>query len=208
MHRNKALAMEDVPQTLSAALIYDLPVGKGKRFLSGGGVVGKILGGWGLNTVFRASSGTPFYFRSSACTVPGQFQVACIPTILPGANPFAQSKGGYDPGKGPLFNASAFESPDDFNFYYGQGPRISNLRGFGYHNQDFTLYKRTQISESFGVEFRAEFFNMWNWHILTCTSHCFGGLAFDNDVSSPGFGEWNGSVSTPRTIQFGLKMIF
>jgi carboxypeptidase family protein len=208
MHRNKALALEDVPQTLSTALIYDLPVGKGKRVLSGGGVASKILGGWGFNTVLRVQSGVPFAFRSSACTVPDQFHVACIPAILPGADPFAQSKGDYDPGKGPLFNANAFESPDSFNFYYGQGPRVSNLRGFGYHNQDFTLYKRTQISESVGVEFRAEFFNMWNWHILTCSSHCFGDLAFDNDVSSPSFGEWNGSVSVPRTIQFGLKIMF
>jgi hypothetical protein len=208
MHRNKGLALEDVPQTLSTAIIYDLPVGKSKRFLNQGGVADKLLGGWGLNTIFRVQSGVPSFFRSGACTVPDQFRVACIPAILPGANPFAQSKADFDPGKGALFNANAFESPNDFNFYYGNGPRVSNLRGFGYHNQDFTVYKRTRISESVGVEFRAEFFNMWNWHILTCTSRCFGGGAFDNDVSSPTFGEWNGAVSAPRTIQFGAKVIF
>lgn len=208
MERNKALAFEDVPQTLSAAFIYELPFGRGKRFLNKMGAADKLLGGWGFNTIFRVQSGTPFFFRSGACTVPGQFQVACIPAILPGADPFAQTKGEFDPAKGALFNANAFENPGSFDFYYGQGPRVSNVRGFGYHNQDFTLFKRTQITERVGVEFRAEFFNMWNWHILTCTSHCFGGGAFDNDVASPAFGEWNGAVSSPRTIQFGAKFTF
>ncbi|PYV45754.1 MAG: hypothetical protein DMG06_01170, partial [Acidobacteria bacterium] len=50
--RTKSLSVSDVPQTLSVALIYDLPVGKGKRFMNHGGVFDKVLGGWGFNTVF------------------------------------------------------------------------------------------------------------------------------------------------------------
>jgi hypothetical protein len=208
MHRNKALAIEDVPQTLSTAFIYELPFGKGKRFLNRGGVSDKILGGWGLNSILRVQSGTPLFFRSSVCNVPGQFQVACIPATLEGANPFAQNKSDFDPGNGPLLNSAAFEDPSSFNFYYGKGPRVSNFRGFGYHNQDLTLFKRTQINEKVRFEFRAEFFNVWNLHIFRCTSHCFGDQGFDTDVASPTFGEWNGDVTPPRTIQLGAKLVF
>jgi hypothetical protein len=208
MRRNKALAIEDVPQTLSTAFVYDLPFGKGKRFLSGGGLSDKLLGGWGLNSIIRIQSGTPLFFRSSVCNVPGQFQTACIPATLEGANPFAQSKSDFDPGKGPLLDSAAFEDPSSFNFYYGRGPRVSNFRGFGYHNHDLTIFKRTQITEQVRVELRAEFFNVWNQHVFRCTTRCFGDPGFDTDVASPTFGQWNGAVTPPRTIQLSAKLVF
>jgi hypothetical protein len=208
--RNKALAIDDTPQVISLALVYQLPFGKGKRFLDQGGVVDKVLGGWELTSILRASSGIPFFFRSSNCTVPSQFQAACIPAILPGAHPWAQGKGTFDPNR-PLFNAAAFEhsDPAGFQFEFGQGPRISNLRGFGFHNQDIGLLKNTRITEKWSIQFRAEFFNVWNWHIFGCTSGgCFGYSAFDTDSASPSFGMWNGLVSAPRNIQLGLKVLF
>jgi hypothetical protein len=207
--RNKALAIDDTPQIISLALVHQLPFGKGKRFLDQGGVVDKILGGWEVTSIFRASSGVPFSFRSSNCNVPGEFRAACIPAILPGAYPWAQGKGTFDP-NGPLFNAAAFEhsDPAGFQFEFGQGPRISNLRGFGFHNQDLGLLKNTRITEKWSVQFRAEFFNVWNWHIFGCTSMCWGYSAFDTDSASPSFGMWNGLVSAPRNIQLGLKVLF
>ncbi|HVN81503.1 MAG TPA: hypothetical protein VMW38_21115, partial [Terriglobia bacterium] len=103
------------------------------------------------------------FFRSYQCNVPGEFRAQCIPGIIPGANPFAQDKGNFNPEQ-PLFNADSFESKDSFNFYWGQGPRMSNVRGFGYHNHDLSLLKNTRISEGINLQFRAEFFNVWNWH--------------------------------------------
>ena len=174
-------------------------------------MLNKLVGGWQTTSIFRALSGIPLYFRNYACNLPGQFQEACIPALLPGANPFAVNKSSYDPSQ-KLFNKASFEStgqiPGDV-FYFGQGPRISNVRGFGYHNHDFGLIKETGITERVKFEFRAEFFNIWNWHSLVV----FGGLPFgtepfDNDVSSANFGGWNGSVSPPRNIQFGAKITF
>jgi len=205
--RNKGLSTGDVPQTLSLALAYELPIGPGKHYLTKTGALAKLVGGWQVSTIFRVSSGTPLWFRSSTCNVPAQFQASCVPGILPGANPFTQSKGSFDPSQ-PLLNAAAFESPNNFNFYLGQGPRISNLRGFGFHNEDFGLIKETRVNERLSIQFRAEFFNLWNWHSYMCQIFCTGVLAFDNDVSSPAFGSWNGSVTTPRNIQMGLKLLF
>ncbi|MGH7869642.1 MAG: hypothetical protein ACREP9_18940, partial [Candidatus Dormibacteraceae bacterium] len=191
--------------------IYEIPVGRGKRFLgNASGPANAILSGWQLATIFRAGSGTPIDFRSSNCNVPSQFDAACIPAILPGANPFAQPKGSFDPGKGPLTNVSAFQNsgPQGFQFNFGDGPRISNLRGYGFHNQDLSLLKNTQITEHVTFQLRFEFFNVWNWHILACQTQCFGGQAFENDIASPAFGTWNGAVSSPRNIQLGAKVIF
>jgi hypothetical protein len=153
-----------------------------------------------MSTLFRESSGTPFYFRSSTfCNVPSHFRMGCIPGILPGANPFAQSKGSFDPGKGPLFNASAFESTSSFNFYAGSGDVVTTLREFNYHDQSLALIKNTKITEKLNFQIRAEFFNLWNWHIFNSTGDNRGAnVAFTYDVSSPKFGIWNGTVSSPR----------
>jgi hypothetical protein len=205
--RNKALSIDDVPQTLSLSFLYSLPFGRGQHFLNKGGVLDKVVGGWRASTIFRASEGVPFIFRSSVCNVPPQFQVGCIPGILPGANPWALSKGQFSPDK-PVFNVAALEPVSSFNSYYGQGPRVSNVRGPGFHNHDFGLRKDTKLTERVSLEFRAEFFNIWNWHIFNCTDQCFGSSAFTTDVSSPNFGIWNGVVTSPRNIQLGMQLLF
>ncbi len=206
--RNKALSTDDVPQILQISFMYDLPVGKGKHFLNVGGPVDKVLGGWQLVSLFRISSGVPFWFRSSFCNVPDSFAAACIPAQIAGVNPFLQNTGSFDPNKGPLLNKAAFPDPSTFNFNYGQGPRISNLRGPGYRNQDISLIKNTRITEKVGIQFRVEAFNAWNWHGFNCETRCSGATAFDMDVASPTFGDWNGNVTTPRSIQFAMKLMF
>ena len=165
-----------------------------------------------MGTILRITAGVPFLFRSGNCNVPGQFVAGCLPAVLPGANPFAQAKDGtFDPNK-PLFDKTAFEPADSFNFYLGQGPRVSNYRGFGYHNQDLNILKNTRITERVSLQFRAEFFNIFNWHTYTSRGGEDGLAgnfsAFDTDISSPNFGVWNGSVSAPRNIQMGMKLQF
>jgi hypothetical protein len=209
--RNKSLAGEDVPQTVVVSAVYELPFGEGQRWLAKShGFMERVLAsGWVASGVFHANAGVPFVFRSSACTVPSQFDAVCIPAILKGANPFAQSKGNFDPNQ-PLFNQAAFESPSSFDFYLGQGPRVSNLRGFGYHNQDFALIKNTRITERINFQLRAEFFNLWNWHIFDQQGNEFttNPSAFTTDVASPSFGMWNGSVTAPRNIQIAARVSF
>jgi hypothetical protein len=69
------------------------------------------------------------------------------------------------------------------------------------------LTKETNITERIKFEFRAEFFNLWNWHTFT-SGGAWGNGAFDTDMSSATFGKWNGSQSAPRNIQVGAKIIF
>jgi hypothetical protein len=71
-----------------------------------------------------------------------------------------------------------------------------------------TLMKNTRVTEQVGIQFRAEFFNIWNWHIFNCSFACFGGSAIITDVAAPDFGMWNGTITPPRSIQFGMKVLF
>jgi hypothetical protein len=215
LRRNYGTAAFDVPQNLSLAFLYQLPFGRGGRWLNHGGVIDKVVGGWNFTSIIKATSGTPFIFRSSACNIPAQFVMQCIPGILPGAKPFLQSPGSFNPGPtetASLFNSAAFENPSVFNFYAGKGAPVSNLRGPGFHNQDLTFMKETGITEKLRMQFRAEFFNIWNWHQFTTSGWNYGlngtPTAFITDVSSPSFGEWNGAVTRPRNVQFAAKLIF
>jgi hypothetical protein len=207
--RNEAIALDDTTHVLSAAFVYELPAGPGKKHMNSG-VGAWVLGGWQASTIFRYSSGMPFFFRSSFCNVPGQFRAGCIPAITNPGAVFAQEKGSFDPAKGPLLNKDAFQPVDTFNFNFGSGNRIEeSVRGFGYHNQDLTLMKNTRMGGGTNVQFRFEMFNMWNWHIFNAPGEENNGLsAFDTDLASPTFGKWNGNVSDPRTMQISLRFEF
>jgi len=206
--RNKSLAVGDVPQVLVASLVYGLPFGNGKRWLSGKGFLSKVVDNWTLSQVFTAESGLPFMIRSSTCNVPGQFGLSCVPGVLPGKSPFAQPEGGLNPNL-PLLNVNAFEPANSFNFYPGQGPRVENFRQPGYTDQDIALEKRIAIKERVSLRLRAEFFNTWNWHHFNCVgSTICSGMAFVNDVASPAFGTWNGNVTNPRNIQLSGRIDF
>lgn len=202
MDRNYSPSAFSIPQIFNASVVYNLPFGKGEHFMNHGGVVDSILGGWQVSTILTLQDGLPFRFTSSFCNVPSQFQAGCLPSLLPGANPLAQSISGFDPGKGPLFNANAFQPVNTFNFNFGAGPRQSNLRGFGYQDEDFSLTKTVQITERLKAELRGDFFNAYNWHCFSQPG------SFVADINNPSFGAWTGTVTPPRNLQVGLHLIF
>jgi hypothetical protein len=205
--RNKSLATTDVPQVLNLTLVYNLPFGQGQRFVNKGGVANKLIGGWEFETIFRTSSGVPYDIGDSNCNVPAQFRAGCIPAVI--GNPWAQSKGNFNLSM-PLLNASAFQNsgPQGFQFDLGSGSPVSNLRGFPFRNQDIALLKNTNITEGLKVQFRAQFFNTWNWHSFSCSAQCLGGSGIITDLGNPNFGMWDGEVTSPRNIQFVMKLIF
>ena len=197
--RDKSLSNVDTPNVFALSTAYQLPFGKGKRFLNEGGVLDAVAGGWEVTGIFHANSGQPLAFRSGYCNVPGQFAAACIPSILPGANVYAQSQSSFNPNT-PLFNVNAFQPVDTFNFNFGEGPRVSNVRGFGYTNLDFGITKTIRYRERYAIEIRGEAFNVLNEHSFQSN--------FTTDINSPGFGLWNGTVTAPRNLQVGGKITF
>jgi hypothetical protein len=220
--RARSLSSDDVPQILSAAFVYDLPAGQGKRYFAHG--IGKtVLGGWQLSPIIHWSSGTPMWFRSGTCQVVAQFRQNCLVGLVGEVNPFLQDPNSFNPNKGPLLNAAAFESVDAFKVagttptatgsfgYTGHGPRISNLRGPNSKNFDFAITKNTLLTERINFQLRFQFFNAFNQHYFYPAANVNNqgsSFAFNNDVSAPSFGAWNGGVSSPRTIQIGGRLEF
>ncbi len=201
-NRNYNVARNDVPQMFNLSFGYDLPFGKVRKWLNQGGAVNRLVGGWQVSTILRLQDGAPMVFNSGYCNIPSQFAMGCYPGMLPGASAFSRSKSGFDPNSGlnPLFNVTSFQPVNTFNFNSGVGGPVSNIRGYGYHNQDIALIDNIAITERFHAQIRFEFYNAWNWHDL--------GGNFVTDISSPSFGDWNGGVSNPRTIQMGARFTF
>jgi len=207
--RNYTISQSDTPHVLSAAFVYELPFGSGKRYANtSNAVLNGFIGGGQLSTIYKYQSAPPMYFRSTFCNVPGQFRAACIPAIVNPDAVFAQDKSNFDPAKGPLFNKDAFEPVSAFNYYFGRGNRVEeSIRGFAYQNQDVTLMKNIRMACGTNLELRFEAFNMWNWHTFS-TGGDFGNQAFVNDISAGNFGTWTGAVTPARILQLGIRFEF
>jgi hypothetical protein len=101
------------------------------------------------------------------------------------------------------FNVNCFSAPPAWGF--GSESRVdSSLRAAGTNLFDFAIFKKTAITERAGLEFRTEFFNLFN--------HPQFGFPGTNFVSGSanGFGQVTSTNpnSNPRLIQFGLKLVF
>ena len=219
--RNRSLAPDDVPQTLSAAFVYELPLGKGQRYLNNSGGLDRAVGGWQISPIIRYSKGTPLWIRSGTCLTAYTGQ-GCLPGLISGAKPFLQDPSNFDPAKGPLLNIAAFEPLTAFEpaggcpgctgvyGYTGKGPRIFGFRGPNYKNLDFAVTKNTKLNERVNFVFRAEFYNAFNYHLFVNDGNfnIGGNNAFDTNISSSTFGKWTGNVSAPRRIQLGARFEF
>jgi hypothetical protein len=96
---------------------------------------------------------------------------------------------------------NCFAAPPIWGF--GIETRVDgSLRSDGINKFDFALFKRTGITETAGIEFRFEFFNLLN--------HPQFGFPGTNFVSgsSNGFGQVTSQLNNPRLIQFALKFQF
>lgn len=209
--RNYSLSPDDITHTFSLLGVYDLPFGRGKKWLNSNAFVNAVLGNWVISSSVKLTSGMPLYFRNSTvCGVPSQFQAACIPGILDSGKVLAQSWGSVNV-NAPMYNTAAFEPASKFasGDYLGTGPRVSSVRGSPYRDTNISLSKIFDIKESLKFELRAETFNIFNNHYFTCDGQAFGDcIPFNNDPSSPQFGAWNGTVTQPRNIQLVGRITF
>lgn len=211
--RDYALAPDNVPITAQVSIVYDLPFGKNKRFLSSGGFTNVIVGGWQVAPLYHYEYGTPLWFSSSACSTSSlvpQFRQSCIPGLIPGQKPYIHGRNGYNPhSDGKYLNPAAFESNfSQFN-YTGSGSAVSNIYGSAFQDTDVAFTKNTRITEKINFKFMANFFNAFNNHYFVSTGDG-PSLPFVTDVAATGnsFGTWNGTVSNPRTIQFAGRIEF
>ena len=201
-HLDRSLSGFDVRNNFVLNFGYDFPFKKGRRTgLS-------ILEGWRINSIVLLANGNPFTVQNSfdrtGTAAIGPFRHD-RPNLRPGAdnNPGTGSPDAY-------FNINSFElQPVGFLGDLGRNTVI----GPGLSNVDFSLHKKAKVSEIFDLEFRAEFFNLFNrTSFATPTSQnrfiFVGSDPEGNGIPSGSAGRLTGTVVTSRQIQFGLKLLF
>lgn len=192
---NYAWCGTDQPQNLVINYIWTVPFFHAKQSF-----LGQALDGWQLSGINTFASG----LTTTACLLSDN---AGIGNAFPGCER-ANVVGAVNLSKGSrsvdrYFNTAAFALPPLGAF--GNSAN-NNIRLPGVNNWDFSIYKNFRTpwlggslwGEKAEIQFRAEFFNLWNHTQFSGVSTAFG---------RSDFGKVN-SVRTPRDIQFGLKFLW
>jgi len=172
------------------ALTYELPVGQGKRFLSQGGVVNKILGGWQISGIWRGNTGAPITITQT------------------GGRPDLVDIEGAVNKKCCSFGNLQYLNPDAFVLLpvvvaSGRTPRRGNIsgtpvRGPAYTNLSLSLGKSFSLAETKTLEFKADMQNALN-------QTQYSGIVTNRSLFN--FGQAIGTRSA-RVIQLQLRVAF
>lgn len=202
----------DITHRYVFSTIYELPMGRSRRFLRDASpVVNAILGGWDVSGILSLQSGAPFsVFISSSFDVSRTFGRADRPNLV--GDPFALGSNCAQPHTPACwFNRDALRVPPAGTFgNLGRnvlvGPTLKNL--------DLGLFKNFPVRERMNVQFRAEFFNLANHPNFSLPSNVITsfnsstGVITDSRVGRID-GAADGNVTgAQRQIQFGLKFVF
>ena len=196
----------DVRQRFVMSYIYQLPIGNGKM-LGGGatGVLNQVIGNWQIAGIVTAQTGNWFTVTDAVTSVStsdggggvGFYEVR--PNLVGNPN-------GKPCIPGTLFNTCAFVD-NTIPFTFGDAER-NIVRGPGLQNWDLSIFKTFPIREQMHLEFRAEFFNIWN-HVNPIFEPV--GLVSEEpqpvEFGTPQFGFPQGARD-PRFVQFALKFYF
>jgi len=191
------LSSFDVRQRVIVSWVYELPLGPHRVLLGRAhGFLGQVVGGWTLSGITSYRSGFPFTVRASSdrdfsglnqSTPAGGFSDRV--NLKPGVSTVPTNMSDPD----HAFDPSVFAFPGAGSV--GNVGR-NTLSGPSFLNQDFAVLKNFLIRESQRVQFRAEFFNLFN--------HANFKLP-ENRLDQSGVGKI-GDTFDPRLIQFSLRL--
>lgn len=223
----KSVSYQDIPHTFVLSYLYELPAGPGKKHFSHG-VASKVLGGWQVGAVHRYQSGSPVVineFANSPNFTGGNFRFSVlpgVPLISPNASSFQILNGGnsgcsqnadgtwHSNSTNNFFNCAAFLQPNadslvaQRGYAFGNLPvTLSNIRSPGYINEDFSIIKRTAITEGQNFTFKVDIPNAFNRHVFGAVD----GNIFSNTFGVPG-GGGHSVLNGPRQIQITLRYEF
>jgi len=185
----------DMTHIVKGYIIYELPFGHGKMFMSNAGhVANAVVGGWSLNGDFHYNTGTPIQVHSTN-SYPG-FNAVYV-DLVPGCS---LTNGSPAFGKQWL-NASCFQNPANGQLGTA-GNFLAQVRNPGLATEDLGLHKGFVMGaeDRYHLTFRLEFFNIFNRHQL-------GGP--DTNLADPNFGKiLNYGGLGGRVGQFGARLSF
>jgi hypothetical protein len=197
----------DVRHHLVVSYVWDLPFGKGTAFAgNASGFLNQVIGNWQVAGIVSASTGNWFTvtdpFVNSSNTDGGG-------TV--GFNSSRPNVVGNPNGKpcmpGTFFNTCAFASDLVQGTYGNEGRNITH--GPGYQTWDLSMLKAFPVREQMRVEFRADFFNLWN-HVNPLWGPIGAAGQVEPvaiEIGTPQFGQLQ-AARDPRFIQFAMKFYF
>jgi hypothetical protein len=196
----------NVTHQASFSAHYDVPFGKGQRWMGNASpIVDKIIGGIQLNEITTLLSGLPFTpLMGSNRSGNGDSRNPDRPNLNPA---FTGPVITGDPNQ--WFNPNAF-TPAPYGTYGNVGRGVYN--GPGLAEVDLSVLKNIAVTERVNLQFRAEFFNLLNHANYASPNQ----TVFTNTgtptspvyTASPSAGLISALATTPRQIQFGLKLMF
>jgi hypothetical protein len=191
VRRDRGRSEFNVDHRLVSSFVYELPFGRGHKYLSdASGVVDAILGGWQVNGIVTFQSGFPMTITAADTGGLNDTQGTNRADIIGDINP-----SGFDSTVDKFFNTDAFKQPAA-GFLGNSGRGI--LQAPGINNWDTGLSKNFRITESVNIQFRLESFNTWN--------HTQWGVPNRNRADNR-FGRVL-STRPARINQLGLKIVF
>ena len=187
-------------------VVYDLPLGNGRRFAAGlSGWRNGLASGWSVNSIITAQSGFPFTPQLSYNpTRNGDTKNPVRPFLNPSfSGPIIVGK------PDEWFNPDAFLTEPNNSGFYGNLGRDS-LIGPGLATWDFSAVKETEIRESIRLQFRAEMFNLTNRANFNTPNLIVAILqaGSSNPQANPAVGQITSTSTTSRQFQFALKLLW
>lgn len=201
----KSIAPEDRTHVLKSAFVWELPVGRGRRFLgASSGVLNHVVSGWTVSATIGYSSGTPLGTVGGLGGVAGWNGGGRVQDFNTPAGGFKRlfNPDTFDPWNpnaagNMFFDTSAFSTPGSQDL--GSAPRrFPQVRMPWTLSEDASLVKRFAVREGVRLEFRLEMLNLFNRHYFSTPQM---------SASNAGFGRMQGiSGADPRKGQAGLRV--
>lgn len=208
-NERRAVSDFDTTHQINASWVYDLPFGKGQALApNAGSSLDAIIGGWELSGIARWTSGFPFSvdngnFWSTDWDEQGIAQMVTRPRT--GRFRHADGTVGVFPDSNSAWGD--FQNP-----FPGQGGSRNVIRGDGYAGLDMALSKRWKMPwEGKSLQFRWEVFNVPNLHRFNVASglQTQAGCACIASMQQPNiFGDYTGTLTSARVMQFDLRIEF
>jgi len=194
----KSLGEFDLTHNLKITYIYELPLGKGKRWLRGGPAAW-VLGNWRLAGSQFYSSGYPLSLSNSAALGSILFNGRSAATITTYDGWIAQYGNPNWKGNDRYFQPPAFFGPQPTDRAGNSTRHNPKARQPGNLNENFSLAKSFPVTESVRLDFRWEMFNLFNR---------FRPSPGSTNIQDPNFGRVQSQLNEPRRMQLGLKLYF
>jgi hypothetical protein len=155
VRRDRGRSQFNVDHRLVTSFVYQLPVGRGQRYLSNvSPVVEHILGGWQVNGILTFQDGFPMTVQDADAGGLNDSSGTNRPHLVGEPEP-----DGFNRTIDKWFNTDAFAQPAPA--VLGNSGR-SIMSSPGINNWDLGLFKNFQITERVGFQLRLESFNAWN----------------------------------------------